>query len=92
MYEKWSVCSFLPLWLNIPLVNSDAECMNELLIPFDDVQWEILLTEIQARRVIPIIGPELLRVTDPETGSEMTLDEYLARQLADWVLLMIRWW
>lgn len=56
--------------------------MTDAPLPFDDLQWEILLTELQAGRVIPIIGPELLRVSEPG-GSEIRLDEWLAARLAE---------
>lgn len=45
----------------------------------DDV-WEDLLNYIEERRVIPIIGPELLKV-ETESGSRL-LDHWLAERLA----------
>jgi len=57
--------------------------MNESFLQFDELQWEILLTELQAGRVIPIVGPELLKVTDPVTGTEIRLDYWLAEKLAE---------
>jgi hypothetical protein len=47
---------------------------------FDDDAWEDLLNFIEERRVIPIVGPELLRV-ETETGPRM-LYEWLAEKLA----------
>ncbi len=45
--------------------------------------WEQLLDFIEVGRVIPIIGPELLRL---DTNGEMTLlYTYPARQLASWL-------
>ncbi len=49
-------------------------------VPFDDDMWEDLLNYIEERRVIPIIGPELLKV-DTESGPRQLL-EWLAEKLA----------
>ena len=57
--------------------------MSDTALPFDELQWEILLTELHAKRVVPIIGPELLRVKDPESGEDVRLDEWLALRLAE---------
>ena len=46
----------------------------------DDEAWEDLLNFIEERRVIPIIGPELLKV-DTETGPRLLYD-WLAEKLA----------
>src|SRR5215218_5794324 len=43
-------------------------------------EWDDLLEYIDDRRVIPILGPELLRVT--ENGVETTLHSLLAQRLA----------
>jgi len=47
---------------------------------FDDDAWEDLLNYIEEKRVIPIIGPELLKV-DTESGPR-ALYEWLAEKLA----------
>jgi len=47
---------------------------------FDDDAWEDLLNYIEERRVIPIIGPELLKV-DTENGPRLFYD-WLADKLA----------
>ena len=50
----------------------------------DDEAWEDLLNFIEERRVIPIIGPELLQV-ETETGQRLLYDwvaEKLAARLA----------
>jgi hypothetical protein len=48
--------------------------------PFDDDAWEDLLNYIEEKRVIPIVGPELLRV-ETETGPRQLYD-WLAEKLA----------
>ncbi|MBS0662088.1 MAG: toll/interleukin-1 receptor domain-containing protein [Verrucomicrobia bacterium] len=48
--------------------------------PFNDDVWEDLLNYIEEKRVIPIIGPELLKV-DTESGPRLLL-EWLAEKLA----------
>ncbi|MBI5691394.1 MAG: toll/interleukin-1 receptor domain-containing protein [Verrucomicrobia bacterium] len=48
--------------------------------PFDDDAWEDLLNFIEEKRVIPILGPELLRV-ETEGGSRLLYD-WLAERLA----------
>jgi hypothetical protein len=48
--------------------------------PFSDDVWEDLLNFIEEKRVIPIVGPELLRV-ETETGPRL-LQEWLAEKLA----------
>lgn len=47
---------------------------------FDEDAWDDLLNYIEERRVIPIIGPELLRVNTP--GGPRPLYEWLAEKLA----------
>jgi class 3 adenylate cyclase len=60
--------------------------MSTLLHPpnpgatLDDDAWEDLLDYIEDRRVIPIVGPELLKV-DTETGPRLLYD-WLAEKLA----------
>ncbi|MEY4940546.1 MAG: hypothetical protein RIQ93_2281 [Verrucomicrobiota bacterium] len=49
-------------------------------MPFDDDAWGDLLNYIEEKRVIPIIGPELLRV-ETETGPRLLYD-WLAEKLA----------
>src|ERR1700728_894948 len=46
----------------------------------DDDAWEDLLSFIEERRVIPIVGPELLRV-ETSTGPRLLLD-WVAEKLA----------
>lgn len=48
--------------------------------PFHDDVWEDLLNYIEEKRVIPIVGPELLKV-ETETGPRLLL-EWLAEKLA----------
>lgn len=48
--------------------------------PFDDDAWEDLLNYVEERRVIPIVGPELLRV-ETDAGPRL-LYEWLAERLA----------
>ncbi len=48
---------------------------------FDDDAWDDLLNFIEERRVIPIIGPELLKV-ETESGSRLFYD-WLADKLAE---------
>lgn len=47
---------------------------------FDDDAWEDLLNYIEEKRVIPIVGPELLKV-ETESGPRLLLD-WLAEKLA----------
>ena len=49
-------------------------------VPFDDDAWEDLLNYIEEKRVIPIVGPELLRV-ETDAGPRL-LYEWLAEKLA----------
>ena len=48
--------------------------------PFDEDAWEDLLNYIEEKRVIPIVGPELLRV-ETDTGPRLLYD-WLAEKLA----------
>ena len=48
--------------------------------PFSDDVWEDLLNYIEEKRVIPIVGPELLKV-ETDTGPRLLLD-WLAEKLA----------
>ena len=54
--------------------------MHPPLSTLDDDAWEDLLNFIEERRVIPIIGPELLKV-ETETGPRLLYD-WLAEKLA----------
>src|SRR5208283_5988108 len=54
--------------------------MRATVATLDEEAWEDLLNFIEERRVIPIVGPELLRV-ETETGPRM-LYEWLAEKLA----------
>ena len=47
-----------------------------------DDDWRDLLSEIHSRRVVPIIGPELVTVTDPAAAKPVTLDQSLAPAFA----------
>jgi len=53
---------------------------GETLRGFDEDAWDDLLNYIEERRVIPIVGPDLLRV-DTEQGPRL-LYEWLAEKLA----------
>jgi hypothetical protein len=54
--------------------------MHSPLATLDDDAWEDLLNFIEERRVIPIIGPELLKV-ETETGPRLLYD-WIAEKLA----------
>ncbi len=54
--------------------------MHSPLATLDDDAWEDLLSFIEERRVIPIIGPELLKV-ETETGARLLYD-WIAEKLA----------
>ena len=58
-----------------PLVGS-----NGVSPAFDDDAWEDLLNYIEEKRVVPIVGPELLRV-ETESGPRLLYD-WLAEKLA----------
>lgn len=53
---------------------------NDVSSSFDDDAWEDLLNYIEEKRVIPIVGPELLRV-ETDTGPRLLYD-WLAEKLA----------
>ena len=42
--------------------------------------WDELLDYVEERRVVPILGPDLLQMETPE--GRIPLDRYLARELA----------
>ena len=54
--------------------------MHHPLATLDDDAWEDLLSFIEERRVIPIVGPELLKV-ETETGPRLLYD-WIAEKLA----------
>lgn len=47
-----------------------------------DRDWRKILRDIHDGKVIPVIGPELITLEDPETGSTVSLYQYLAPRLA----------
>ncbi len=49
-------------------------------MPVDDYFWEDLLLHLEERKVIPLVGPELLTVADGDRS--LTLDCWLAGRLA----------
>jgi len=49
---------------------------------FCEADWDDLLQFIHEGRVIPLIGPELLRIDDG-TDAQIPLDQYLARRFAE---------
>lgn len=63
-----------------PHSDTGAPANAGLTIPFDDDAWEDLLNYIEEKRVIPIVGPELLHV-ETETGPRLLYD-WLAEKLA----------
>jgi hypothetical protein len=69
--------------LAAPVTGSDMSSpfpMHHPLATLDDDAWDDLLNFIEERRVIPIIGPELLQV-DTESGPRQ-LYEWIAEKLA----------
>jgi hypothetical protein len=65
---------------NLTLLPSSCVCANDLFLPETD--WLFLLQEIHNRQVIPIVGPELVTIPNPETNSELSLYQVLAPRLA----------
>src|SRR3984957_7515150 len=61
-------------------MSADTDAMEQANALFDDDVWEDLLNFIEEKRVIPIIGPELLKV-DTEAGPKLLM-EWLAEKLA----------
>ena len=51
------------------------------ILPFDEMQWEILLAHLKEKSVIPIVGEEMVMVTDPESGERTTLSAWLAKKI-----------
>jgi len=64
--------------MNPELASSAAAAVSH--VPFNDDVWEDLLNFIEEKRVIPIVGPELLKV-ETESGPRLLL-EWLAEKLA----------
>jgi hypothetical protein len=63
-----------------PLMNTEPTTSSVSATPFNDDVWDDLLNYIEEKRVIPIIGPELLKV-QTENGPQLLL-EWLAEKLA----------
>jgi hypothetical protein len=61
-------------------MSADINALEDVNALFDEDVWEDLLNFIEEKRVIPIIGPELLKV-DTESGPKLLL-EWLAEKLA----------
>ncbi|HVT73878.1 MAG TPA: toll/interleukin-1 receptor domain-containing protein [Lacunisphaera sp.] len=61
-------------------MNPEPAAATVTAAPFNDDVWDDLLNYIEEKRVIPIIGPELLRV-DTEGGPRLLM-EWLAEKLA----------
>ncbi len=62
------------------VVRLNATLIKPALSTLDDDAWDDLLSFIEERRVIPIVGPELLLV-ETERGSRLLYD-WLAEKLA----------
>ncbi len=63
------------------MIQPDPDAPGEMVDScIDDDAWEDLLNYIEERRVIPIVGPELLRV-ETDTGSRLLYD-WMAEKLA----------
>ena len=61
-------------------MNQETAAATSTAVPFNDDVWDDLLNYIEEKRVIPIVGPELLKV-ETETGPRL-LQEWLAEKLA----------
>lgn len=61
-------------------MSSDQQTVAEKLPPLQDEDWELLISRIRQRKVIPVIGPDLVQV--PLNGKLVTYEQYVARQLA----------
>ena len=66
--------------LSVKSSTLNVERSSEAGAPFHDDVWEDLLNYIEEKRVIPIVGPELLKV-QTEAGPRLLL-EWLAEKLA----------
>lgn len=62
------------------------------LVAWGDTRWDVLLMRLEAKRVIPVIGPDLVRILPGDedllrwnrpAGSTMTMESYLTLRLAD---------
>ena len=62
------------------MIQPHAETAGVAAGTFDDDAWEDLLNYIEEKRVIPIVGPELLKV-DTDAGPRLLFD-WLAEKLA----------
>ena len=48
-----------------------------------EMDWDVLLALMEEKQVIPVIGRELVSITDPEVDSRtLTIDRWVAEQLA----------
>jgi len=61
-------------------MSDQLEAVTETLPPLQDEDWELLVSRIRQRKVIPVIGRDLVRV--PLDGNLVTYEQYVARQLA----------
>lgn len=50
---------------------------------FGEEQWEDLLACMEERRVIPVLGPELVQVTPDHSGVNVSLEDWLAQALRE---------
>ena len=50
---------------------------------FGDEQWESLIAWMDEKEVVPVVGPELVTVDDPDSGETMSLELWLARKLRE---------
>ena len=48
---------------------------------FGEDQWESLLAWIEEKEVIPVVGPELITITDPRDGEPKRLETWVAGEL-----------
>ena len=47
-----------------------------------DPEWHALLREVHDQQVIPIVGPQLITVVDPDSGEPISPYRSLASKLA----------
>src|SRR5262249_16767350 len=84
LYNRRQLCRFSS-WLRCFLPRYDP-MPSELVSPeatpglWEQEIWDELLAYVEDGRVIPIVGPDLLRVE--VDGQTVVLDQYLARKLA----------
>jgi len=55
--------------------------VNSTRRQMEDADWSLLITSIRDRKLIPVIGPNLIRV--PFLGQSLTYEQYIAKRLAD---------